>query len=52
MIAVILVSLLSLQDPEKPRTLRGKLEAWRKSVSAQAPSPNPDHDPAKDKRKP
>jgi len=36
--------------PEKAAALRGKLEAWRKSVGAQAPTPNPDYNPAKDKR--
>ncbi|MBN1909964.1 MAG: DUF4976 domain-containing protein, partial [Pirellulales bacterium] len=33
--------------PEKVKELHQKLIAWRKSVDAQMPSPNPDYDPAK-----
>ena len=32
--------------PERVATLRGKLSAWRESVGAQMPVPNPDYDPA------
>jgi hypothetical protein len=28
--------------------LHGKLKAWRESVGAQLPTPNPDYDPEKD----
>jgi hypothetical protein len=28
--------------------MRAKLDAWRKSVGAQLPTPNPSHDPEKD----
>ena len=36
---------LSASHPEKARELRERLHAWRESVKAQMPSPNPDHDP-------
>lgn len=38
------------QMPEFVTALRGKLAAWRKSVGAQMPLPNPGHDPAPAKR--
>jgi len=36
--------------PDKARELTEELHAWRKSVGAQMPEPNPNYDPAKDKR--
>lgn len=39
---------LAAAKPDKARELRAKLEAWRRSVGAQRPVPNPAHDPAKD----
>jgi arylsulfatase A-like enzyme len=33
---------------EKAKSLRAQLDAWRKSVGAQVPVPNPDYDPIKD----
>jgi arylsulfatase A len=40
---------LALENPAKAEALRAKLEAWRRSVGAQMPTPNPDHDPEKDR---
>ena len=40
---------LAAAMPDKAAALRQKLEAWRTRVGAQMPSPNPDHDPAKDR---
>jgi arylsulfatase A-like enzyme len=40
---------LALEHPAKAEALRAKLEAWRRSVGAQMPTPNPDHDPEKDR---
>jgi arylsulfatase A-like enzyme len=37
---------LAAKMPEKAAELRGKLDAWRKAVGAQMPTPNPDYDPA------
>ena len=36
---------LAAEEPERARELTEKLHAWRESVSAQMPSPNPDYDP-------
>lgn len=36
---------LSHQYPDKVKELRSKLQAWRKAVGAQLPTPNPQHDP-------
>ena len=41
---------LAAEMPEKADELRAKLHAWRESVGAQDPSPNPDYDPEKDRR--
>lgn len=38
---------LAGKRPDLVATLRGKLAAWRKSVGAQMPVPNPDYDPAR-----
>jgi arylsulfatase A-like enzyme len=38
---------LATEQPEKARELLAKLEAWRASVGAQLPTPNPDHDPSR-----
>ncbi len=43
---------LAAEMPEKVAELRTRLSAWRESVGAQMPSPNPDHDPAKDQPPP
>ena len=40
---------LAAKMPEKAAELRKKLHDWRAAVGAQMPTPNPDHDPAKDK---
>ncbi len=34
-------------QPERTKSLRAKLDAWRKEVRAQVPAPNPDYDPIK-----
>ncbi|MGC3970198.1 MAG: sulfatase [Pirellulales bacterium] len=39
---------LAQSDPERAKSLREKLHAWRKEVGAQMPSPNPNYDAAKD----
>jgi arylsulfatase A-like enzyme len=36
---------LAASEPERARTLRAKLHAWRQQVGAQLPTPNPDFDP-------
>ncbi len=41
---------LAERMPELVTTLRGKLAAWRRSVGAQMPLPNPGYDPASAKR--
>ncbi len=41
---------LTKTRPAKAKELRAQLDAWRESVGAQAPTPNPDYNPAKDKR--
>ncbi|MGH9341225.1 MAG: sulfatase [Acidobacteriota bacterium] len=38
---------LSQKMPEKTAELHGKLKAWRSSVGAAMPAPNPDYDPEK-----
>jgi arylsulfatase A-like enzyme len=38
---------LSKEKPEKAAELRAKLHAWRESVGAQMPTPNPNYDPSK-----
>jgi len=38
---------LAAKMPEKAAELQGKLAAWRKSVGAKMPVPNPDYDPAR-----
>ncbi len=38
---------LSRQEPEKAASLKARLTEWRRSVGAQLPAPNPNHDPAK-----
>ena len=38
---------LAAQMPDKVNELRDRLNAWRKEVGAQFPTPNPKHDPAK-----
>ncbi|MCG8583516.1 MAG: sulfatase [Pirellulales bacterium] len=45
---------LAKSNPQKAKELRDQLHAWRKSVGAQLPTPNPDHNPnaaPKSKRK-
>jgi arylsulfatase A-like enzyme len=39
---------LSKQYPEKAQELLVKMQAWRKAVDAQMPTPNPKYDPDKD----
>ena len=43
---------LSAREPERTAKLHGRLKAWRESVGAQLPAPNPDHNPEKDKPAP
>lgn len=43
---------LSAKEPERTAKLYGRLKAWRESVGAQLPAPNPDHNPEKDKPAP
>lgn len=38
---------LAAAEPERARQLTEMLHAWRKSVDAQMPTPNPNYDPAK-----
>jgi arylsulfatase A-like enzyme len=35
------------KDPERARSMRDRLHAWRAEVGAQMPTPNPDYDPKK-----
>lgn len=42
---------LAKQHPEKAQELLVKLQAWRKAVDAQIPTPNPNYDPQKDSGK-
>ena len=39
---------LSQTRPEVAAALKSKLDAWRQSVGAQMPTPNPNHDPARE----
>jgi len=39
---------LAASQAEKAASMRAKLKAWRESVGAQLPTPNPDSDPAKE----
>ncbi len=39
---------LAAAQPQKTAELRARLRAWRESVGAQLPTPNPNYDPAKD----
>lgn len=43
---------LAAKEPERAAKLHAKLKAWRQAVGAQLPTPNPDHDPEKDKTPP
>ena len=42
---------LSKDQPKKAAQLREMLHAWRKSVSAQMPTPNPNYDPTRPQKK-
>jgi arylsulfatase A-like enzyme len=42
---------LAAEMPEKAAELQKKLHAWRDEVGAQAPAPNPNHDPEKADRR-
>jgi arylsulfatase A len=42
---------LTAKEPGKTKTLRAQLDAWRKQVGAQLPTPNPKHEPEKDAAK-
>ncbi|MGE3808378.1 MAG: sulfatase, partial [Gemmataceae bacterium] len=42
---------LAKKLPERAEELREQLHAWRKSVDAQMPTPNANHDPTKDGKK-
>jgi len=42
---------LAKDNPAKAAELRDKLHAWRESVGAQMPTPNPNYDPSKPGRK-
>jgi arylsulfatase A-like enzyme len=42
---------LAMVNPEKAEELTRALHAWRKSVDAQLPTPNPKYDPAREKEK-
>jgi arylsulfatase A-like enzyme len=37
---------LAATQPEKAAELKARLKAWRESMGAQLPTPNPDYDPA------
>lgn len=39
---------LAQKTPDKVRELHGMLKSWRQSVNARMPSPNPNHDPARE----
>jgi len=43
---------LAPSQPERTKSLRAKLDAWRQEAGAQVPTPNPDFDPIKDAAKP
>jgi arylsulfatase A-like enzyme len=43
---------LAAKEPERAAKLHARLKAWRESVGAQLPSPNPDYDAEKDKAPP
>ncbi len=43
---------LSAKEAERTAKLHARLKAWRESVGAQLPTPNPDHNPEKDKPAP
>jgi arylsulfatase A-like enzyme len=43
---------LSAREPDRTARLHAKLKAWRQAVGAQLPTPNPDHDPEKDRAPP
>ena len=38
---------LAETEPERAWELRDRLHAWRESVGAQMPTPNPDYDPSR-----
>jgi hypothetical protein len=38
---------IAARMPEKVKTLRDQLHAWRTQIGAQMPMPNPNYDPAK-----
>ncbi len=42
---------LAAKMPEKADELRKKLHAWRKAVGAQMPTPNPNYDPSRARRR-
>ncbi|MCA8995458.1 MAG: sulfatase [Planctomycetaceae bacterium] len=39
---------LATEQPERASRLRAQLEEWRESIDAAMPTPNPDHDPARE----
>ena len=39
-------------EAERTAELHARLKAWRESVGARLPTPNPDHNPEKDKPAP
>ena len=43
---------LAARDPALTGRLHERLKAWRRAVGAQLPTPNPDHDPAKEQTPP
>lgn len=43
---------LAPKMPDKAAELRAKLDAWRKAVGAQMPTPNPNYDPTQEKARP
>ncbi|MBM4030991.1 MAG: sulfatase [Planctomycetes bacterium] len=43
---------LAAKLPDKAAELRKKLDDWRKAVGAQMPTPNPNHDPKREKEAP
>jgi arylsulfatase A-like enzyme len=38
---------LAASEPERVKSLREELHAWRNTIDAQMPAPNPNHDPTK-----
>ena len=40
---------LASVQPDRAKTLRAQLDAWRANVGAQPPVPNPDYDPKRDR---